>query len=142
VVFSGDSRKQGYRLKTAVEEQKVRSFLKLFHFAQLYLLVFGALLSQICASWLIEASFDRPARHVLGAIGMFLAVYTLVVGLPYFFLWRTYKHAVASFTDTADAVSLVGASAPRRSWVLIAVCGFALLLLAAVLILTMSPAPR
>jgi len=140
VVFPGDSQKQGYLVRTAAEEQKVRSFLKLFFFAHLYLLVFGVLLSNICASWLVEKLFDRPARHMLAVMAISLAVYAAIFGVPYFFLWRTYKRALTGFTDTADAVSLTGASAPQRSWVLLAVIGFALLVLAAIFFLTMRPA--
>ena len=50
VVFSGDPRKRGYLVRSGADEQKIRSFLEMFYFAHLYVLVFGILLSQGCAS--------------------------------------------------------------------------------------------
>jgi len=39
------------------------------------------------------------------------------------------------FTDPADEVSLTGINAPHRQWILLAIVGFALLILAAILLL-------
>lgn len=139
VVFSGDPRKQGYLVRSPAEEQKIRSFLKMFYFAHLYILVFGVMLSQGCASWFAYGSFDRPARHLLGGVSIYLAMYGLVVGLPYALLWRAYKRALTSFTASANEVPLTGANAPGRPWILLAVAGFMLLILAAILVLAVRP---
>ena len=139
VVFSGDPRKRGYLVRSPVDEQKIRSFLKMFYFAHLSILVLGILLSQGCASWLAYGSYDRPARHLLGSVSIFVAIYCLVVGLPYALLWRAYKRALPSFTDPADEVSLTGIRAPRRQWILLAVASFALLILGVILVLAVRP---
>ena len=139
VVFSGDPRKRGYLVRSPADEQKIRSFLKMFYFAHLSILALGILFSQVCASWLAYGSYDRPARHMLGSVSIFVAIYCLVVGLPYALLWRAYKRALPSFTDPADEVSLTGISAPRRQWILLAVAGFALLILAVILVLAVRP---
>ena len=97
VVFSGGPGKQGYLVRSATEEQKIRSFLKMFYFAHLYILVLGIMLSQAWASWLSQTLLGRPARHLLGAVSIALAIYGLVVGLPYAFLWRAYRRALTSF---------------------------------------------
>jgi hypothetical protein len=139
VVFSGDSRKRGYLVRPPAEEQKIRSFLKMFYFAHLYILVFGVMLSQICASWFINGSLDRPAHRLLASVSIFVVTYCLVVGLPYALLWRAYKRALTSFTAATDEVSLTGTIAPGRQWILLAVAGFALLILAAILVLAVRP---
>jgi hypothetical protein len=139
VVFSGDPRKRGYLVRSPADEQKIRSFLKMFYFADLSILGLGILVSQGCASWFAYGSYDRPAYHLLGSVSIFVAVYGLVVGLPYALLWRAYKRALPSFTDAADEVSLTGINAPRRQWILQAVAGFALLILALILVLAVRP---
>jgi hypothetical protein len=139
VVFSGDPRKCGYLVRSSADEQKIRSFLKMFYFAHLFILAFGILLSQVYASWFAYGSYDRPAHHLLGIVSISVAIYCLVVGVPYALLWRAYKQALLSFIDPADEVSLAGISAPRRQWILLAVVGFALLMLAAILLLTLRP---
>ena len=138
VVFSGDPRKRGYLVISPADEQRIRSFLKMFYFADLSILSLGILLSG-CASWFAYGSYDRPAHHLLGSVSIFVAIYCLVVGLPYALLWRAYKRALPSFTDPADEVSLTGINAPGRQWILLAVAGFALLILAVILVLALRP---
>jgi len=139
VAFSGDSRKRGYLVRSPAEEQKIRSFLKMFYFGHLYILVFGLMFSQVCASWLARGSYDRPAHHLLGSVSIFAAIYCLVVGLPYVLLWRAYKRALTSFVAPTDEVSLTGTQAPGRQWIPLAVAGFALLILAVILVLVVRP---
>src|ERR1700732_4470071 len=139
VVFSGDPRKRAYLVRSLAEEQKIRSFLKMFYFAHLYILAFGTMLSQGWALWLTHGSYDRPAHHLLGSVSIFLAIYCLVVGLPYVLLWRAYKRALPRFTAPEDEVSLTGANAPGRQWIPLAVVGFALLILAVILVLAVRP---
>jgi hypothetical protein len=139
VVFSGDPGKRGYLVGSLAEEQKIRSFLKMFYFAQLYILTFGTTLSQGWALWLTHGSFDRPAHHLLGSVLICVAIYCLVAGLPYAVLWRAYKRALTSFIAPADEVSLTGTNAAGRPWILLAVVGFALLILAAILVLAVGP---
>jgi hypothetical protein len=139
VVFSGDPRKRGYLVRSLAEEQKIRSFLKMFYFAHVYILVFGVMLSQVCALWLARGEFDRPAHHLLGSASIFLAIYCLVVGLPYALLWRAYKRELTSFVAATDEVSLTGTKAAGRPWIVLAVVGFALLILAVILLLAVRP---
>jgi hypothetical protein len=139
VVFSGDRRKRGYLVRSVTEEKKIRSFLKMFYFAHLYILVFGLLFSQGCASWLAYASFDRPAHHLVGSVSFFLVIYLLTVGLPYALFWRAYKRALSSFAAPADEVLLTGIDASSRQWILLAVAGFSILILAAMLVWAIRP---
>lgn len=135
VVFSGDSRKRGYLVRSATEERKIRSFLEMFYFAHLYSLVFGVLLSQSLASWFAYGSFERPAHHLLGSVSISIGIYLLVVGVPYMLVWRAYKRGLTSFSAPADEVTLTGVEAPGRQWIALVVAGVALLILAAILIL-------
>jgi hypothetical protein len=139
VVSSGGPRKRGYLVRSPAEEQKIRSFLKMFYFAHMYILGFGIMLSQGCASWLAHGWYDRPAHHLLGSVSISVATYCLVVGLPYALLWRAYQRALPSFTDPADEVSLAGINAPGRQWIPLVVAGFALLILAVILVLAVRP---
>jgi hypothetical protein len=139
VVFSGDPRKCGYLVKSPAEEEKIRSFLRMFYFAHLYIVVFGVLLSQVLASWLSYRAFDRPAHHLLGSASLFVAIYGLLVGVPYAFLWRAYKRALRSFTAPADEVSLTGTTVPGGRWILLAMTALVLLTLAATLLLAVRP---
>jgi hypothetical protein len=140
VVFSGDPGKQGYLVRSPVEEQKIRSFLKMFYFAHMYILVIGMMLSQAWASWLSEALLERPARHLFGVVSIVLAIYGLVAALPYALLWRAYKRALPWFIVPADAVALTGTAASAgRQWVGLAVIGFALLIQAAILVFAVRP---
>jgi hypothetical protein len=142
VVFSGDPRKRGYLVRSVVEEQKIRSFLKMFYFAHLYVLVFGVMFSQSCASWFAYGSFDRPAQHLLGSVSLAVGIYLLVVGVPYALLWRAYKRALVSFTAPADEVLLTGIEASGRQWLMPAVVGFGFLILAAIAILVLVARSR
>ena len=139
VVFFGDSRKQGYLVRSAIEEQKIRSFLKMFYFAHLYNLVYGIMVSQSFASWFTYELFERPARHLLGSMSICLGIYVLVVGVPYTFLWRAYKRGLRSYSAPADEVMLTGTDAPGRQWIVLVVAGFSLLIFAVILILAVRP---
>jgi hypothetical protein len=139
VVFSGDRRKRGYLVRSVAEEKKIRSFLKMFYFAHLYILVFGTMFSQGFASWFSYGLFERPARHLLGSVSFFVGIYLLMAGVPYALLWRAYRRALTSFVAPADEVLLTGSEASGRQWILPAVVGFAFLVLMAILVLAIRP---
>ena len=54
-------------------------------------------------------------------------------------LWRAYRRALTTFSVPADEVPLTGTDAPGRQWILPAVVGFALLILAVILVLAVRP---
>jgi len=133
VVFTGDRRNRGYIVRSAADELKIKSFLKMFYFAHLYLLVLGMLLSNAWSTFVMHLEgMGRPIEHMARNMGISLGVYCVVVGLPYFFLWRSYKKALASFVSAQDAVEVSGQHARQRQWKLVLVIlGLALLLMAA-----------
>jgi hypothetical protein len=139
VVFSGDPRKRGYLVRSAAEEGKIRSFLKMFYFAHLYILVFGILVAQGSAAWFAYGVFERPAHHLLGSLAICLGIYLLIAGVPYALLWRAYKRALTSFTAPADEILLTGIEASGRRWIVPAVIGLALMILAAIMLLAIRP---
>jgi hypothetical protein len=53
-------------------------------------------------------------------VGIFLAIYSLLVGAPYFLLWRSYKKARLSFVSVQDEVLVSGMSAGRQTWIVLA----------------------
>jgi hypothetical protein len=109
VVFSGVTRGRGYLVRSASEEQRIRAFLKMYLFAELAIQTLGTLLVAAWLSSFLGASGRPTLERELTRGGFFLAAYALVVGLPFFFLWRAYRQAVLSFVSPGDAVAL----APR-----------------------------
>src|ERR1700731_1042652 len=89
VVFTGDRRNRGYVVKSESEELKIRSFLKMFYFAHLSILLLGMQVANAWSTFIVHIrAFDRP--DLLRSGGIYLGIFSLVVGLPYFLLWRSY----------------------------------------------------
>jgi cytochrome c biogenesis protein CcdA len=130
-VFSGDRRSRGYIVKSAAEELKIKSFLKMFYFAHFYILVFGMMLANSWSTFVVHLEgMSKPIEHMARNVGIALAVYCAVMGLPYFFLWRSYKKALPSFVSSQDQVVVSGQSRRQQQWKLILVIsGLALLVM-------------
>jgi len=61
-----------------------------------------------------------------------LGMYCLVVGVPYFLLWRSYKKALPSFVSAQDEVVVTAQWGKQKRWtVALALFGLGLLVLAA-----------
>jgi hypothetical protein len=138
VVFSGDRRHRGYLVKSLADELKIRSFLKMFFCAHVSILVLGMLVASGWSHDLVYA-LGRPALHLPRTTAIFLGIYSVVVGLPYFLLWRSYKRAFANFVSPEDEVSLSPGPA-RRPYILV-VAGLILLGLATLLAVAVSHKP-
>jgi hypothetical protein len=119
VVFPGDRRHRGYVVKSQTEEQKIRSFLKMFFCAHASILLLGGLLASEWSTDLRHV-LGRQAAHVLRTEAIFPGIYLLFVGVPYFLVWRSYKKAFVSFVSPQDEV-LVSGKRPRQQQVLLAV---------------------
>jgi hypothetical protein len=77
----------------------------MFYCAHLYILVLGMMLASSWSTFLIHLEgMGRPIEHMARNMGISAGVYCVVVGLPYFFLWRSYKRALPSFASTQDEV--------------------------------------
>jgi hypothetical protein len=121
VVFSGDRRNRGYLVRSPADELKIKSFLKMFYFAHFSILLLGMLLANACATFFINIhAFGEPAKHMFRSMGISLVLYGLLVGLPYFLLWRSYKKALSSFASAQDEVLISGNGAGRKPWSVIA----------------------
>jgi hypothetical protein len=85
---------------------------------------------------LTDASKNSRAHFVMtGAI--FLGTYSLLVALPYFLLWRTFKKALLNFVSPQDEVAASG-NGPGQQQVLLAVglIVFAIAILLGIILLT------
>ncbi|MBV8145382.1 MAG: hypothetical protein JO184_10285 [Gammaproteobacteria bacterium] len=106
VVFDGVGQGRGYLLRSTADEQRIRAFLRMYVFAELAIQLLGTLL---VAAWLssVFGATGRPTveRELLRG-GFFLAAYTVVVGVPFYLMWRAYRQAVPSFVSAADAVAV------------------------------------
>jgi hypothetical protein len=84
----------------------------MFCIAQFAVLIPGILLANAWSMFLTHwQAFGRPAEHLLKIEGIYLGLYSVVVVLPYFLLWRTYQKALLSFVSAQDEV-LVSGRAP------------------------------
>jgi len=137
VVFPGDRRHRGYVVKSEAEELKIRSFLKMFYFAHSSILLLGIVLSSV-GSTEVNHLLSGPNEHAVGrSVGIFIAIYFLVVGLPYSLLWRSYKQAVLSFVSAQDEVVVSGKSPSQQRllFVGVGVIAFAVLMMFGVFLL-------
>jgi hypothetical protein len=102
----------------------------MFFCAHISILLLGCLLA---AGWSADLSYvmDRQAADVLRVGAVFLGIYLLVVGLPYWLFWRAYKKAFPAFVSAQDEI-VVSAKPARRQLTAIRVglIAFATLLLA------------
>jgi hypothetical protein len=111
VVFSGDRRNRGYILRSGADELKIRSFLKMFYFAH-----FSILLLAWTTFFINVHSFGDPGGRLLRTGSIALGIYGLVIGVPYFLLWKSYKKALFNFVSVEDEVSISGGGAGRQPW--------------------------
>jgi hypothetical protein len=116
VVFTGDSSKRGYLVRSPADELKIRSFLKMFVAAQLSIQFLGLLLAN---AWSMGISHEmgRPAEHIVKITCIYLAIYSLVVGVPFALLWRSFKRERFRFVSPQDEVAVTSKPAkdPRSS---------------------------
>jgi hypothetical protein len=113
VIYPGGRRDRGYIVKSVEEELKIKSFLKMFYFAHFSILSLGYLLAFGWSKDLIYA-LGAPSAFLYKAIGIVVGVYFLVVGVPYWLLWRSYKKSFLSFVSVQDEVVLSGKNASHR----------------------------
>lgn len=117
VVFSGGPRKRGYLVRSEADELRIQSFLKMFYFAHISILVLGILVANSWSMFLVHPQvFGRPAAHFLLHVSFFLGAYALVVLLPYLFLWRSYRKAILNFVSVQDEVTVSTRPAGRPHW--------------------------
>ena len=107
VVFPGDRRNRGYR---------VRSFLEMFWSAHLSISLLGSLLASGWSSELAHA-LGRPAGHLFRTSCVALGIYSVVLGFPYLFFWGSYKKARVGLVSAQDEVLVSGKHARRRTWI-------------------------
>jgi len=135
VVFSGDRRNRGYVVRSDADELKIRSFLKMFYFAHLSIILLGGMLANAWSMFIVHLQeLGRPAAHLLRTEGIYLGIYVLILGLPHFSLWRTYNKLLVNFVSVQDEVLVSGKSGERQSWIVSSwlVAFGALILLAAI----------
>jgi hypothetical protein len=138
VVFSGDRRNRGYIVRSPADELKIKSFLKMFYFAYFSIVLLGIPLANACATFFMNIhAFGEPAEHLFRSMSIAIGFYGLLVGAPYFLLWKSYKKALSSFASAQDEVLLSGNNVGRKSWNVVAglVALGALILAAGVLFL-------
>jgi uncharacterized protein YjeT (DUF2065 family) len=137
IVFSGDRRTRGYIVRSESEELKIRSFLKMFYFAHFSILLLGYFLASEWSRGIYRA-LGRPEAHLFRAMCISLGVYFVVVGIPYFLLWRAYKKAFVSFVSLEDEVLVSGRRVGRQQMFIFIAAGLILLGLAVLLAFAVS----
>jgi hypothetical protein len=77
----------------------------MFFSAQLSILVLGYFLASEWSREIYHA-LGNPAAHLFRAVIISLGVFSIVVGLPYLLLWRSYKKARSSFVSPEDEIAV------------------------------------
>src|SRR6202051_5201676 len=121
VFFSGINRNRGYLVKSPADELRIKSFLKMFYFAHFAILWLGILLSSAWSSF-FNHILRRPEDHFARSMAVFIGLYFLVAGLPYWLLWRSFKKSIFTFVSTQDEVEVSGTSPSQRRWRSVAIC--------------------
>jgi uncharacterized membrane protein len=119
VALPVDRRIRGYLVKSESEELKIRAFLKMFYCAEWSLQLVSLLVTIGWITQLTYASGNSIAYHVKSGT-TFVGTYALIVVLPYFLLWKTYKKALLSFVSAQDEVA-ASDKQPRRTQAILAV---------------------
>jgi hypothetical protein len=91
----------------------------MFYFAHLSILLLGCLLA-FASSWDLSEVLGGRSGHLLRIECIFVGLYCLVVGVPYWLLWRCYKKAFLSFVSVEDEVVVSASGAGRRPLFVIA----------------------
>jgi hypothetical protein len=140
VVFYGGRGTRGYVVRSEPDELKIRSFLKMFYFAHFSILLLGYFLASEWSRGIYRA-LGRPEAHLFRAMCISLGVYLVVVAVPYFLLWRSYKKALVSFVSLEDEVLVSGRRASRQPMFIFIVAGLILLGLAGLLVFAVGHKP-
>jgi hypothetical protein len=131
VVFARGGRDRAYIVNSGPEEAKIISFLKMFYFAEYSILLLG---SSLAFAWSIFftnlQSLGRPESHLVRTGGIYLGIYTLLVGIPNWLLRRSYKKSFSSFVSAEHEVAVSRGAVGRQGWVAYAVAALALAILA------------
>ena len=120
-LFDGGVCGQGYLVRSASDEHGIRAFLRMYVAAWFAIQILGSLLVTAWVSSFLGAIGTPTLERELTRAGFFLALYAVVVGLPFFFLFRAYRRAVADFVSPADVVTLSRRPLGRARYVALAV---------------------
>jgi hypothetical protein len=131
-LFDGGVRGQGYLVRSASDEHRIRAFLRMYVSAWFAIQILGSLLVTAWLSSFLGAIGTPTLERELTRAGFFLALYAVVVGLPFLFLFRAYRQAVADFVSPADVVTLSRRPLDRARYVGLAVLALLLTALAVV----------
>jgi hypothetical protein len=107
VALPVDRRIRGYVVRSESEELKIRAFLKMYYCAEWSIQLVSLLLT---IGWITQLTYpsDISVAHLLRSGTVFLGIYAVVVAVPYFLIWRTYKKGLLSFVSAEDEVVVSG----------------------------------
>jgi hypothetical protein len=103
----------------------------MFYCAHFAILSLGILRSSVWSTSLNHI-LGRAEDHLARTMGVSIGIYFLVVGFPYFLLWRSFKKSIFTFVSPQDAVvvSGKGPSQQRLRLVSLGIAVFAVLIMA------------
>ena len=133
VFFSVNRRNRAYLVNSEAEELKIRSFLKMYYFADFSIALLAGQVALAWSSFFANLqSLGDPATHLLRTAAIYLGTSCVLVGLPYFLLWRAYKKGLLSFVFAQDEVENSEHTAPPQNWIAMALFALALVSLGAI----------
>jgi len=129
-----DRRDRGYLVRSPAEELKIRSFLKMYRFADLVIRFLGLFLT---LAWLSEFHYRRA--ELFRDVCIFTAVYSVIALLPELLLARSYKKELLSFVSPQDEVSISGKVEMRQKLpIILGVVAASILAMVGIILLTWS----
>lgn len=140
VVFTGDRKNRGYIVRSETDELKIKSFLKMFYFAHFSIFLLGSCLTYAWSIFLVDLHvFRRASEDFVRIFAFFLGINCILVWIPDFLLWRSYRRALSNFVSAQDQVEVASWPANQRwKFVVLGIMAAALGILVATLWLVRS----
>jgi hypothetical protein len=120
VSFPVGRRIQSYVVGSESEELKIRAFLKMYYCAEWSIQLVSLVLTITWITGLTLAP-ENSTAHIIRSGAIFLGIYSVVVGIPYWLLWRTYRKELLNFVSAQEEVDVAGKREGRQPWLALVV---------------------
>jgi hypothetical protein len=109
----------------------------MFYFAEYSILLFGSSLAFAWSTFFTNLqSLGSPEEHLIRTMCIYLVINAILVGIPAWLLWRSYKFL--SFVSSEHEVVVSGKSAGHQTWTAYATLAVSFAILAFIVFLLSS----
>jgi hypothetical protein len=103
----------------------------MFYFAEYSILLFGSSLALAWSTFFTNLqSLGSPEEHLIRTMCIYLVINAILLGIPAWLLWRSYKKPFLSFVSSEHEVVVSGKSAGHQAWTAYATLAVAFAILA------------